>query len=173
LSDLNTLIDVGRDPTIIQSLKASKCGLGKRPVEQVILTHSHFDHAGMLQAINENYQPKIYAHPLTRNARAIPLHDRQTILVGDKPCIAVHAPGHSEDSLCILCEDEHLLFSGDIPLRIYSLNGEFSSEFLEAFEFFVSVEIHTIYPGHGEPLTSNVPHLMEESLKSIRKSRII
>ncbi len=45
LSDMNTLIDVGRDPGIMESLETIRCGLGKRPVEHVILTHSHFYHA--------------------------------------------------------------------------------------------------------------------------------
>ncbi|HOJ96043.1 MAG TPA: MBL fold metallo-hydrolase [Methanospirillum sp.] len=173
LSDLNTLIDVGRDPVIMESLETIRCGLGKRPVEQVILTHSHFDHAGMLPKIREKYNPHIYAHPLSRNDETTPLADRQKIQIGEQECMVVYAPGHSEDSLCIVCEEEHLLFSGDVPLRIYSHDGEFSTQFLDAYELFVSVGIQTIYPGHGDQITCNVPHLMEESLKNIRKSRIV
>lgn len=114
LSDINTLIDAGRDPGILNTLESIKCGLGKKPVEQIILTHSHFDHAGMVPKIIERYNPKIYAHPASRNSGTIPLLDRQEIQVGEEICMAVYAPGHSEDSLCLLCEEEHLLFSGDV-----------------------------------------------------------
>ena len=124
LSDLNTLIDVGRDPTILESLERIRCGLGKRPVEQVVLTHSHFDHAGMLPKIREKYHPQVYAHPQSRNDNTTPLADRQKIQIGEQTCMAVYAPGYSDDSLCILCEEEHLLFSGDVPMRIYSHDGD-------------------------------------------------
>ncbi|HQB99961.1 MAG TPA: MBL fold metallo-hydrolase, partial [Methanospirillum sp.] len=127
LSDIVTLIDVGRDPTIIGPLETTKCGLGKRPVEQVILTHSHFDHAGLLPRIRERFHPKVYAHPRSRSDGIIPLSDRQEIQIGEQTCMAVHTPGHSDDSICILCEEEHLLFSGDAPMRIYSNDGEFPS----------------------------------------------
>ena len=173
LSDIVTLIDVGRDPTIIGPLETTKCGLGKRPVEQVILTHSHFDHAGLLPRIRERFHPKVYAHPRSRSDGIIPLSDRQEIQIGEQTCMAVHTPGHSDDSICILCEEEHLLFSGDAPMRIYSDDGEFPSQFLDAYELFVSAGVKTIYPGHGEQLTQNVPHLMEESLRNIRRSRIV
>lgn len=173
LSDLNTLIDVGRDPTILESLESIRCGLGKRPVDQVVLTHSHFDHAGMLPKIREKYNPQVYAHPLSRNDNITPLADRQKIQIGEQTCIAVYAPGHSDDSVCILCEEEQLLFSGDVPMRIYSHDGEFTSQFLDAYELFVSAEVKTIYPGHGDQITYRVPHLMEESLRNIRHSRIV
>lgn len=172
LSDLNTLIDAGRDPGILNTLESIKCGLGKKPVEQIILTHSHFDHAGMVPKIIERYNPKIYAHPASRNSGTIPLLDRQEIQVGEERCMAVYAPGHSEDSLCLLCEEEHLLFSGDVPIRVYSHDNEFTSQYLDAFELFVAADLQAIYPGHGDQITGNVPHLMMESLRNIRKSRI-
>ncbi len=173
LSDLNTLIDVGRDPAIIELLESVRCGLGKRSVDQVILTHSHFDHAGLLPKIREKFKPEVYAHPLSRSEKIIPLSDRQKINIGDRACMAVHSPGHSDDSLCILCEEEHLLFSGDVPIRVYSTDGEFPSQFQDAYELFVSAEIKIIYPGHGETVINDVPRLMEESLRNIRQSRII
>lgn len=172
LSDLNTLIDVGRDPMILPLLGSKKCGLGKRPVEQIILTHSHFDHAGMIPAILEQYHVPVYAHPECRIGGIIPLSNRQRIRVGEHECLVVFTPGHSNDSVCILCEEEHTLFSGDSPMRIYSHDGEFLPEFIDAFELFVASELRVVYPGHGDPLEELVPHLMEESLRNIHLSRI-
>lgn len=173
MTDLNTLIDAGRDPFILQTLENTRCGLGKRPVEQIILTHSHFDHAEMVSKISEKYNPALYAHPASRNVNITPLIDRQKIQVGDQTCTVVYVPGHSEDSLCILCEEEQSLFSGDVPMRIYSNDGEFFAQVIDAFELFVASELKTIYPGHGDPIVHNVPHLMEESLRNIRHSRIM
>lgn len=173
MSDQNTLIDTGRDPAVLTSLDSIKCGLGKRPVEQIILTHSHFDHAGLLTAMSEKFHPKIYGHPASRIEGIIPVDDRRTIHIGERECTFVYAPGHSEDSLCILCMDEQILFSGDAPIRVYSNDGTFSSLFVDAFELFAASELKTIYPGHGEPITNNVPHLIEESLRNIHHSTIL
>ena len=46
LSDVNTLFDVGRDPNILEILNNTSTGFGKKRVEQVVLTHSHYDHTG-------------------------------------------------------------------------------------------------------------------------------
>jgi endoribonuclease LACTB2 len=173
MSDHNTLIDAGRDPAILETLEECRCGLGKRPVEQIILTHSHFDHAGVLSPLNSRYHPVLYAHPSSRIEGITPVSDRSRVTVGDQDCIIVFTPGHSDDSICILCEDEGILFSGDSPMRVYSSDGEFKEEYLKAFEFFVASDIKIIYPGHGVPLTVNVQHLMEESFRNIRKSRVV
>lgn len=173
ISDNNTLIDTGRDYMLLDNLETLRCGLGKRSVEQIILTHSHFDHAGLLNALKDRYHPPVYAHPLSRIDNIIPLSDRNIIKVGDKECLVVYVPGHSDDSICILCEEEHILFSGDCPMRIYSGEGEFNSKFVEAFELFVSSDIQTIYPGHGNPIQVNVPHLLDESFSHIRKGRVV
>ena len=61
LADQNTLIDVGRDPSIIEVIQNAHSGVGKRKLDQVLLTHSHYDHASLLPQIIENFQPTIYA----------------------------------------------------------------------------------------------------------------
>lgn len=44
LNDVNTLVDVGVDDWIVHEIEGVSTGVGKRPVEQIILTHSHYDH---------------------------------------------------------------------------------------------------------------------------------
>ncbi|PWR75114.1 MBL fold metallo-hydrolase [Methanospirillum stamsii] len=173
MTDCNTLIDTGRDPEILNLLTSARCGLGKHIVEQIILTHSHFDHAGMLSALVNSYHPNVYAHPASRIEGIIPLSDRMKIQVGEQECTIVFTPGHSEDSICVLCEEEHLLFSGDIPIRVYSDDSTFTRLFVDAFELFAASELKVVYPGHGDPITYNVPHLIDESLRNIHHSQIV
>jgi len=62
LADVNTLIDVGRDPQAISKLEQASTGVGKKRVDQVIITHEHYDHTGLLAEIKHEYQPKVYAY---------------------------------------------------------------------------------------------------------------
>lgn len=172
LSDLNTLIDAGRDPAIIDTLKHIRTGIGKKPVEQVFITHSHFDHAEMCRQVILSWGVPVYAHPASRLTGVIPVGDRQYCHIGDRDCEIIHTPGHSDDSICILCRDEGILFSGDSPVRIYTPDGEYPGAYLEAFEYICSQPVRVIYPGHGDPITENTASILEQSLNNLRKSRI-
>jgi methyl-accepting chemotaxis protein len=52
LEDVNTLVDVGQDPAILASVERAPTGVGKWPVEQVVLTHGHYDHCALLPRVN-------------------------------------------------------------------------------------------------------------------------
>ena len=53
IEDVNTLVDVGQDPTIFTDLGRAPTGVGKWAVEQVVLTHGHSDHCALLPRICE------------------------------------------------------------------------------------------------------------------------
>lgn len=171
LSDLNTLIDVGRDESVLGQLRTIKTGLGKKAVDQIYLTHSHFDHAALLGEILSRYPVPVYAHPESRIPGIIPILDGQIIYIADRKCEAVWAEAHSEDSICYYSPDDGLLFSGDIPIRIYTNDGIYNPEFLPVFEKICSFELTAIYPGHGEPIGGNVRHLLDESLYNLKRSK--
>ncbi len=44
--------------------------------------------------------------------------DGEKIKVGDCECEIIHSPGHTYESICIYCEAEGILFSGDTSLYI-------------------------------------------------------
>ena len=173
ISDKNTLIDVGRDESVLGELRTIKTGLGKKPVDQVFLTHSHFDHAALLKEILSRYPVPVYAHPESRIPGIIPVKDGQIIHLADQDCEVIWAWAHSEDSACYYCREDGFLFSGDVPIRIYSDDGLYNPEFLPFFEKICSFEIKTIYPGHGDPIEGNVMHLLDESYQNLKRSRFV
>ena len=61
IEDVNTLVDVGQDRGVLAKIANAPTGVGKTRVAQVILTHSHYDHAGMLGRVREEYHPICYA----------------------------------------------------------------------------------------------------------------
>ena len=173
LHDLNTLMDVGRDVSVLGELRTIRTGIGKKPVDQIFLTHSHFDHASLLSEILERYPVPVYAHPESRIQGIIPVHDEQTVQIGDRNCEVIWAYAHSEDSTCYFCHDDGYLFSGDVPIRIYTSNGVYNQAFLAVFERICSLPVKEIYPGHGEPISHDVEHMLRGSYQNLRESSFV
>ncbi|PWR72737.1 MBL fold metallo-hydrolase [Methanospirillum lacunae] len=173
LNDQASLIDVGRDVSILGELGNIRTGIGKKPIEQIFLTHSHFDHAGLLHEILDRYPVPVFAHPESRVQRTIPLHDKQMIHIGDQDCEVIWGETHSEDSVCYFSHDEGVLFSGDIPIRIYTNDGIYNPAFLPVFERICSYNVKEIYPGHGDPIREGVGHMLEESLRNLKRSKFV
>ncbi|MDY6875186.1 MAG: MBL fold metallo-hydrolase [Chloroflexota bacterium] len=169
IEDVNTLIDVGNDPAVIERIRATPTGVGKKAVEQVILTHGHFDHTALLPAIREAFDPVVYAHSMFVNADRI-LKDGQTLRCGDRMFKVIHTPGHSSDSICLYCEEDGVLFVGDTPVLIRSSDGSYEEDFVHALERLCRQDVRAIYFGHGDPVTDGGKALMCISLENVRKA---
>jgi len=171
LYDVNTLIDVGRDPLVIDRIKQMETGAGKKMVERVVLTHGHFDHTDLLPTIRNEFNPEVYAfHPpdgMDRN-----LKDGQTLNLADKIFDVIHTPGHTNDSICLYCEQEEALFSGDSSLIINGSGGTYPKTFVRALEKIARRSITVIYPGHGDPIADRVKKRLYMTLDNVRKSKI-
>ena len=102
------------------------------PVQGVVLTHSHADHAEGAGALGVD--------PI------LPSDGQQ---VG--PFAAIATPGHSADSVCLL--HGRILFSGDTVLgagSVFVAPGEGSlSAYLESLEKLLTLDLDAICPGHG------------------------
>lgn len=172
IDDVNTLIDVGTNDYIYDELQTISTGVGKRRVEQIILTHEHFDHAGGCKFINEIYKPKVIAFSqlecVTQQA-----YNYMPVKIGDRDAIILHTPGHSNDSICVYCEEEQVLFSGDTPLNIKTPGGTYIPKFVDVLEHLVKLKIKTIYSGHDEPITENANKIIRYTLDNVLKSKII
>jgi glyoxylase-like metal-dependent hydrolase (beta-lactamase superfamily II) len=172
ISDVNTLIDVGTNGFILNELQTISTGVGKKRVEQVILTHEHFDHTGGLNYIIENYKPKVYAFSKISGVTEV-LHDGMQIKVGDTYAEILHTPGHSHDSACIYFPHEKILFSGDTAINIKSPGGSYTIEYVKVIENLLEKDIQIVYSGHDDPLTENVKYILENTYKNIISSKII
>lgn len=173
MSDLHTLIDVGRDASILEDLRMIRTGIGKKPVDQIFLTHSHFDHASLLNEILTRYPVPVYAHPGSRIQGVIPVQDQEIVQIGDRECEVIWASTHSEDSTCYFCYDDGYLFSGDIPIRIYTRDGTYDQAFLPVFERICSLNVKEIYPGHGDPIRAGIRHLLDDSYRNLKESHFV
>jgi len=173
IPDVNTLIDVGRDPRILEMLPNESTGIGKRAVEQVIITHNHYDHTGMLRAIVDRYHPRVCAFSHHLHEVDIFLRDNEEILVGDRNFEVIHIPGHSSDSICLFCKEDGALFAGDTPVIVRFAGDTYSEAFVDALERICHKNVRTIYFGHGSPKTEGCEKALSDSLLRVRESPII
>jgi len=169
MGDVNTLVDVGRDPGVIERIRGTYTGVGKRGVEQVILTHEHFDHAGLLADIREIFHPVVYAHSGLVGVDHI-LQDGQFLHCGDRMFEVIYTPGHSNDSVCLYCEEEGVLFAGDTPVVVRSADSSYERDFVEALERLCRKRVRAIYFGHGEPVMQDGQALLCASLAKVKEA---
>ncbi len=151
LIDKNTLIDTGADGYIVNHINKIHTGVGKRRIEQVILTHNHFDHSGGIVPIKEKYGVPVFAFSKAPNIDVL-LKNKDYIKIGDENALILHVPDHSHDSICILCKESKLAFIGDTPIFKSDNKERFTQQYLFFIEQLVKYEIFTLYPGHGNVL---------------------
>lgn len=170
IEDMNTLVDVGNDPSLIDVLENLNAGVGKKKVDQVVLTHDHSDHSGILPLIRKAYHPRVYAFSPYLEGVDHVLKDGDILHMGDKDFEVMHTPGHSSDSICLYNSEHGDLFVGDTPVTIISPNGAYEESFYHALLRICRKDIRTIYFGHGAPLTQNAREMLQLSLNNVRLS---
>jgi hydroxyacylglutathione hydrolase len=96
----------------------------------IVSTHRHWDHIGDNAAVQAATGAQIAAHSLDRaglespsslyspfpippSVPAIHLAEGSRIRFGEIDLEVLHTPGHTEGSVCLLADNERLLFTGD------------------------------------------------------------
>jgi glyoxylase-like metal-dependent hydrolase (beta-lactamase superfamily II) len=170
VSDVNTLVDVGRDPAVLESLRHAPTGVGKQAVDQIVLTHAHYDHVELVGAIRALYHPRVCAFDRGMEGLDRTLSDGDELKAGDRGFEVLHTPGHSSDSICLYCREEGVLFAGDTPLLINSTDGTYEEAFAAALEKICARNVRAIYFGHGAPLVADCNSRLQRSLEIVTKS---
>ncbi len=169
LEDVNTLVDVGTDESILEEIESAHTGVGKKRVDQILLTHNHFDHTGNLAVLKKKYNARVLAFNEGVHVDQV-LRDGDMIRMGDREFQVIHAPMHSSDSVCFYCREEGVLFSGDTPLRIMTIGGTYPKEFIQILEGLEKLSIRVIYSGHDNPTKKGVKEMLTMTLKNVKTS---
>lgn len=169
IPDVNTLIDTGRDIKIIDAIWNSSTGVGKRRIDQVILTHTHYDHASMVPVIKKEFGSVVCGSSPNFEGIDRVLKDGEHIMVADLEAEVIFTPGHSNDSLCLYCEGEGILFVGDTPVIIQTCDNTYEEAFLRSLEKIAALDVNAIYPGHGSPILSRCNEWIHQSLANVSK----
>ena len=168
VEDINTLIDPGVDGFVLEEIERLSTGCGKIAVEQVILTHNHFDHAAGVMAVKERYGSKVFACIDGSGVDEI-LPNGRFIKAGNDFLEVIHTPGHSSDSICLYAPAAKALFSGDTQLKIHGACDSYSMEYVAGIKKIAGRKIETIYSGHDAPVTQGCHEIILQTLHSLRK----
>jgi len=171
IEDVNTLVDGGIDGFILEEIKGLSTGVGKKGVEQIVLTHGHFDHCAGTKIVKEKYSCPVLAFS-DRDVVDETVQDGQMLRCGDRDFEVIHIPGHSTDSICLYCPEQQALFSGDTPLFIQTPGGSYTESFITALEKIATCHISIVYPGHGAPISGKISEMISNTLHNVYQSQI-
>ena len=84
-------------------------------IRYVIDSHTHADHFSAAKQLGERLGAPVVAHLLSPAPFVdLRLEDGDILMVGSLKLKALHTPGHTRDSMCILADDR--IFTGDTLL---------------------------------------------------------
>ncbi|MEZ4868003.1 MAG: MBL fold metallo-hydrolase [Caldilineaceae bacterium] len=147
----SVLFDPGDDPDKLQEML-----VGTTPIA-ILLTHSHPDHVGALDEMRRRLAVPLLAHSQGQ-AHHIQadrwLHDGDTVQVGEHTLQVAYAPGHIDDQICFILQDDARAVVGDTifaggPGKTWS-SADFATTLTTLREVVLSWPDETVcYPGHG------------------------
>lgn len=141
----------------------------------IVSTHGHWDHIGDNAAVAAHTGAQIAVHPLDRDrleqpqplyapfeiapsVPAVELAEGGVVRFGAVSLRVLHTPGHTEGSVCLLAEDERILYSGDTLFAAgwgrVDLPGGDPDAMVESIARLSGLEDRVaVFPGHGAATT--------------------
>ncbi len=153
------LLDTGEGrpeylPVLARALDETGC-----EIQEIVLTHGHPDHIGGAPGLLERYGSlRVSKRPWPGVDEGFPVElraiDEGDVLRTEGATLrAVHAPGHAEDHLCFVLEEEGSLFSGDNVLGVGTTvipgRGGDLADYMRSLERLLAERPTAIYPAHG------------------------
>jgi len=148
----------GRD-AYLPVLEAAIAQAGCDGIQEIVLTHGHEDHIGGARSVLERYGDlEISKRPWAgvderHEIEITPIGEGCVVRTEGATLRAIHAPGHAEDHLCFVLEEEGALFSGDNVLGIGTTvipgEGGDLQQYLDSLDRLLAEKPGVIYPAHG------------------------
>jgi glyoxylase-like metal-dependent hydrolase (beta-lactamase superfamily II) len=152
-------------------------------IQEVVLTHGHPDHVGGVEGLVERYGPvRVSKRPWPgvddpEGFEIESLDHGSVVRTRGATLRALHTPGHAEDHLCFVLEEEQTLFSGDNVLGVGTtvIPGEGGDllDYMRSLERMLEERPRSIYPAHGPRIADGVGKLREYIAHRLEREREI
>lgn len=165
------LVDAGNQFDVVEAIRSRVDG-----IDAVVLTHTHPDHVGQLEAVRSAFDPTVVAYeegPAVDRTIA----DGDTIALGDHRYDVLYTPGHKDDHVVLYATGPGIAFVGDLIFA----NGGFGrtdleegdrGRLIESIEYlYATVEddhLTALHPGHGPSVTTDPLGDIELALQAAR-----
>ncbi len=154
-------------PVLEQALERAGCD----GLQEIVLTHGHPDHIGGAADVIERFGPlEVKKRPWPEVDARYPIaitaiDDGARVETEGATLRALHTPGHAQDHLCFILEEEGALFSGDnvlgVGTTVIPSQGGSLAEYLQSLETLLAAAPGRIYPAHGPCIEDGAGKLRE------------
>jgi glyoxylase-like metal-dependent hydrolase (beta-lactamase superfamily II) len=171
--DRTVLVDTGANFDAVDAVRSEIDDL-----DAVILTHTHRDHVGNLEAVKDAFDVDAWGYDTSIEGVDHAIADEETVQLGNDEYIALHTPGHKNDHLCFYSESAGVLFAGDLVFQ----NGSFGRTDLEEGDRQTLIEsidrvlerinpdLAAMHTGHGPSVTTDPYDHVELSAQMARQA---
>ena len=166
------LLDTGEGrPAYLDVLERACARAGVTGLQEIVLTHGHPDHMGGVRSVQERFGPlRVSKLPWAGNDES---YQCELTTIGDGAVVrtagatlrAVHTPGHAQDHLCFMLEEEQALFSGDnvlgVGTTVIPAKGGDLLDYMNSLERLLAQAPRAIYPAHGPKIADGQAKIRE------------
>lgn len=143
--------------------------------EHVVLTHTHPDHVGNVDALVSTFDVPVYGYDTEAASVTDYLDDGETVRLGDHDYEAWFTPGHAPDHLCLYSATAGVLFCGDLIFPnggvgrtdLPGCDHEQLVESIESVRSRLTTSLQSLYAGHMPPVESGADRHVEAAARSV------